>query len=99
MKKTIALSMVMVLMPFTLCFSADSGKSIGSVKIVTGSADILREGKSFPAVPGQTLSENDTLRTGEDGSMGVIFRDDTILSMGPNTVISVNKYVFSPQEE
>ncbi|MCZ6590908.1 MAG: FecR domain-containing protein [Alphaproteobacteria bacterium] len=34
--------------------------------------------------------------TGADGSIGVTFTDSTMFSVGPNTEIVVDKYVFDP---
>jgi hypothetical protein len=71
---------------------------IGSVKTVSGSASIIRNGSAIPAKVGDRLHENDTLETGKDGSLGVIFRDDTVLSLGPDSQIVVNEFVFQPLE-
>jgi len=36
----------------------------------------------------------DVLHTGADGSAGITFTDNTLMSFGPNTVFAVDKYSF-----
>jgi len=71
---------------------------IGSVNKTQGTASIVRQGQAIPARAGERLMQNDTLRTGADGSLGVIFRDDTLLSLGPDSELTVDKFVFAPAE-
>ncbi len=72
------------------------GDFIGSIKKVAGQASITRQDKTIPAEVGGKLKENDILRTGPDSGMGVIFRDDTTLSLGPESELTVDKFVFAP---
>jgi hypothetical protein len=37
---------------------------------------------------------SDTLRTGPDGAAGVTFTDNSLISIGPNTVFSIDRYRF-----
>jgi len=66
----------------------------GNVKTVKGSAHVERDGKQIPATPGMTLLESDTLVTGADGTMGVTMTDNCLLSVGPNSVLAIDKYAF-----
>jgi len=75
------------------------GPVIGSVKTLTGDAVIQREGHVVTVQLGTQLYENDVLETGADSAMGLILRDDTMLSMGPDTQIVLDQFVFSPAEE
>jgi hypothetical protein len=47
---------------------------------------------------GLEIWENDSLRTGRDGSIGVVFSDDTLLSLGPESVLVIDEFVFSPNQ-
>lgn len=62
--------------------SAD-GDTIGSIKIASGNTSLLRMGGETPARVGLKLLHGDTLVTGPDGRLGVILRDDSIISLGP----------------
>jgi len=42
--------------------------------------------------------ENDTLRTGGSGSIGIVFNDDTFLSLGPGSVLIIDEFVFAPKQ-
>jgi len=79
-------------------FAAASDGTAGRVKTVTGSASILRGEASLPAVVNERIFQGDTLSTGPDGSLGVILKDDTSLSLGPNSVVVVDQFLFAPAE-
>jgi hypothetical protein len=36
----------------------------------------------------------DVVTTGTDGSVGITFADNTLLSAGPNSVLSIDRFVF-----
>ena len=78
--------------------AAASDGSVGRVKTVDGSASIVRGQTSLPAVVNERLCQGDTLRTGPDGSLGVMLKDDTSLSLGPNSVVVVDQFLFAPAE-
>jgi hypothetical protein len=42
--------------------------------------------------------ENDTLRTGHNGSIGMVFNDDTFLSLGPGSILVIDEFVFAPKQ-
>lgn len=77
---------------------AADGEIVGSVKTVRGEAFLVRGGESAPARPGLTIRRQDTLRTGGDGSLGVLFRDDSILSLGPESTFVIEEFSFVPAE-
>jgi hypothetical protein len=72
---------------------------IGSVRNVTGKAFLVRQGRNIPAQPKMQIMLNDILRTGPDGALGVILRDDTVMSLGPNSEFSLDEFAFAPVED
>lgn len=72
---------------------------IGLVKVASGAANILREGRRVAAQPGKQLFQGDVLTTGVDGKLGIILRDDTMLSLGPSSETSLEQFVFKPAEQ
>jgi hypothetical protein len=46
---------------------------------------------------GFKLKTNDILNTGEDGTIGVMFNDETVLSLGAKSEVVLNEYVFNPE--
>lgn len=71
----------------------------GIIKKTTGSVFIINSEQSTPAKDGSIIFTNDTIKTGSDGSIGIIFQDDTLLSLGPNSKITVDKFVFDPNNK
>ena len=76
-----------------------SGQQIGVVKTVKGEAFIEREQKATPAKTGDTLLEKDEIFTGRDGAMGVIMKDDSVLSIGANSRLQFADFIFDPAEK
>lgn len=77
---------------------AQQPSSAGRVKVVSGAAFIVRAGSTIPAKVGQELFESDSLRTGEDGRIGVTFEDDTRLSLGPASEVRLDTFRYAPAE-
>ncbi len=75
-----------------------SQPAVGVVKTLKGTASILREGRELPAGLGMRVLRQDTLKTGPDGSLGVTFKDETRLSLGPDSELKVTQYLFVPTE-
>ncbi len=71
---------------------------VATVQKVSGTAVVLRQGQAIPAAIGLEVRENDTLRTGPNGSLGVLFHDDTQLSLGPGSVLVIDEFLFAPRE-
>ena len=71
---------------------------VGVVKVVKGEALVQRAGQSLPARDGMRLAEGDLLRTGPDGRLGVLLRDDTRLSLGPDSEIRIDRFAFAPAQ-
>jgi hypothetical protein len=70
----------------------------GRVKVASGAAFVVHEGQQIPAVVGTPVFEQDRLFTGPGGRMGVTLRDDTRLSIGPQTTIEINRFLYVPSE-
>ncbi|MHB9099542.1 MAG: FecR family protein [Syntrophales bacterium] len=96
--KALAIVICMVLF-FCVNEATASGPRIGVVKTVKGEAFIEREQRSYPAKKGDTLLEKDEIFTGRDGSMGVIMKDDSVLSIGANSRLQFTDFVFEPAEK
>jgi hypothetical protein len=78
--------------------SSDSFVPVAIVKKIGGSATVVRQGQPIPATNGLEILENDTLRTGPNGSMGIVFKDDTFLSLGPESILVIDEFVFAPKQ-
>jgi hypothetical protein len=67
---------------------------IAQIKVARGDVRVEREGRAIPAAVGQRLSERDVVKTGADGSVGITMDDDSLLSAGPNSTLSLDRYAF-----
>jgi hypothetical protein len=79
--------------------ASQDDRPIGLVKTASGAAFILRNGQRTAAVPGSGLVQGDVLSTGANGALGVILRDDTLLSMGPSSETRIDQFAFEPAEQ
>jgi len=79
-------------------FSAAPSPIIGTLQRVIGTAAVVRQDQILPAKAGLKIHANDTLRTGADGSIGVVFHDDTLLSLGPGSVLVIDEFVYAPRQ-
>lgn len=71
---------------------------VGYVKTVQGDAKVVTAGQAVAAQSGTPVFEGSMLRTGPKGSLGVTFRDETLMSFGPNTELTVESYLYAPSE-
>lgn len=71
---------------------------IGRIKVVSGSAFIVRATGLVPAQAGQAVYQADGLRTGTGGRIGITLRDDTRLSLGPNSEVRLDRFAYAPAE-
>lgn len=69
---------------------------VGYVKTVQGEASVSHAGKTVVAVVGTPIEAGAVLRTGKQSAMGVTFKDETVMSFGPNTELTVTEYLYAP---
>lgn len=84
-----------VLTVFALGAGAD--EYAGVVKTSKGSASVERAGGRVALVPGTAVNQGDRILTGQDGYVGITMRDDTLLTLGPNTNLALDTYAFDPK--
>lgn len=98
----VAACAVVLILPFLFAAAAqaaDPQNPAGSVKTVSGTATVSHGGAAAKALsPGDRLFEKDVLITGKDSSLGVIFRDNTTLALGPGSRLVVERFLFEPQK-
>jgi len=84
---------VMLSVPL-LALAADA--PVGFVKTVSGEASVSHGGKPVKAEVGTPVFAGSVLRTAAQSSMGVTFKDETVMSFGPNTELTVTDYLYAP---
>jgi hypothetical protein len=68
---------------------------IAQIKTSIGNVVVERGSQRLAGAPGILLRQSDVLRTGIDGSVGITFTDNTVMSAGPNSVIALDRYAFN----
>lgn len=68
---------------------------IGQIKVVSGDVTISRKGSETPAKAGTPLFEKDTIKTGENSAVGMTFTDNSRVSLGPESELSLEAYAYS----
>ena len=67
---------------------------VGLIKVSKGDVRIERAGAKVPAAVGAAVQPSDVIVTGADGLAGITFTDNSLVSLGPNSVFSIDKYRF-----
>jgi len=93
----ITIPMVFGLM-LLLTNAAFAAGSIGKVKTAKANAFIQRGDERIVADIGTMVQRNDILETDDTGTMGVIFDDDTTISVGPKSQLTINEFVYNPKQ-
>jgi len=71
-------------------------EDIGTVAATSGAADVGRAGAWTPAAVGMTVQLGDQLRTGADGKIRVVFRDDSVIDLSEGSSLVLDQQVFDP---
>ena len=77
-----------------LCALPVAAADIAQVKSAKGSVHVERDGQKLPVTVGTKLRQSDTVVTGADGSVGITFVDNSLVSAGPNTTLAIQRYAF-----
>ena len=73
---------------------ARAAESVGSVTNVVNPAQI----GSGTAAVGTPVYMNQRLRTGPNGRLQVTFRDHTVLTLGENANVAIDRYAYNPSK-
>ena len=90
------LSIILILLQPGVALANDD--VIGTVKMQNGPVVIVRDAKVVDAAVRMPLYEKDVVKTGAGGSVGIILKDDTVLSLGPDSELVLTEFMFAPRE-
>lgn len=71
---------------------------VGFVKVASGATHVIRGGQPQALAVGDPVLEGDTLQTGARARLGITLRDDTRVSLGPDSQLSIASFAFAPAE-
>jgi len=72
-----------------------AAENIAQIKNSKGTVMVERGSQRLVGASGTRLQQSDVVRTGSDGSVGITFTDNTMMSAGPNSVIALDRYTFN----
>jgi hypothetical protein len=72
--------------------------SVAFVKFVSGEVYLVGGGNEVKAYPNMKVQQGDSIKTGADSSVGLIFEDDTVVSLGPESEMIVKSFLFNPMD-
>jgi hypothetical protein len=78
--------------------AADDPADVGVVDKVENEAKIVTGDTTTTAVIGTKVHMKDELRTGPEGRLKVTFRDDTVLTLGEQASVVIDRYVYDPDQ-
>lgn len=64
------------------------------IKSASGTVHVERNGERLAAQVGAGIRSSDKIVTGDDGSVGITFIDDTRMSAGPGSTLVINQFAF-----
>ena len=67
---------------------------IGLVKVAQGKVEIQRGATRVAAAVGTPVRASDVIVTGANSAAGITFTDNSLVSVGPNSVFAIDKYRF-----
>ncbi len=80
------------------CLPAVADDHVALVKNVEGKVSIVRDSGPVEAKSGTTLFVSDRLVSDAGATAGIVFKDGTLLTLGPRAELLVRDYVFEPSQ-
>ena len=82
-----------------LSTSAFASQKIGMVKTYQPHAYVVRLGVQQNLDIGAEIFQGDTIMTDTKGTVGIIFSDGAVLTLGPDGKLIIDKFLFNPSEQ
>lgn len=78
--------------------SVDPEQPVGRIKTLTGQATVTTASQTSPVSVGLPVYQGSVIATGKASSLGVTFRDGTVLALGAETHLTVEDYLYNPNQ-
>lgn len=91
------LSFVIALAFFLVAKAWAQAPVVGAVKTVRGEAFVTTAGQQTRAAVGTPVYAGSRLSTAAQSSLGVVLNDSTVLSLGADTTLTMDDYLYAPQ--
>jgi hypothetical protein len=87
-------ALVALLSIAALAVPAAADPAIGQIKSASGEVTVQRGGAREKIAAGDRVYRSDLLTTGPDGAVGITFADNSMMSLGPDSRLSLDEFVF-----
>ena len=91
--------LIVIAMTLLFAFAGDrveAQQAIGTVSRIQGEANGTRSGATRVLALNTSVVLNETVSTGTATRLEVTFKDNTRLTLGENTKLTLDRYVFNP---
>ncbi|KFL33173.1 MULTISPECIES: FecR domain-containing protein [unclassified Sulfurospirillum] len=96
MKKYFALGIWFIVTPLLLLASP----SVALVKSVQGDVGVTHADHTTVSLKqGDRIFEKDSIKTASNSTIGIVFEDNTLISIGSNAEFLVDEYLFEPENK
>lgn len=92
----LAIAGLLAICALSLGVAAAAGPRVGTVARLHATSEVLRDGAALPVGPASAVHQGDELRTGKGARLEVRLLDDTTLTLGEQTRVLVDDFVFDP---
>ena len=89
---------VFILLTVFLGLSLASAEQVLAGKVKKIRVFVTRGDRTQTLQVGDPVFQNDLMQTGATGAVGIIFEDNTILSLGPKSRLAIDGYTFAPEQ-
>jgi hypothetical protein len=96
MRKIFSLMLLFMIFLSTVVDASD--EFCASLRNMKGEVVIERNGQTLATKVGTHVFPNDSIRTGPDSAVGIIFVDNSRISLGPNSRLDLKEFAFKPNE-
>lgn len=96
MKRCLLLLLIFLLLPAALTAKE---QTIGIIKTLDGDAAVFRGEQKIASVIGMAVFQGDIIETSPSGTVGILFHDDSIISLGPDSKLDMKDFVFELKDE
>jgi hypothetical protein len=86
----------LVLPSFACAAEAEDADRVALVDKVENQAQVVSAFGATTAIVGTPVHMQDQLRTGAGSRLQVIFRDDTVLTLGEHASVLIDRYFYDP---
>ncbi len=83
---------------FLLTLTAFAWSSIGNVGVIKGNATVMRSSGTLEVTNGMALEIRDEIKTSAKSRLQVILKDDTVVTIGPNSTFIFDDYNFGTKD-